>query len=71
MKATQNPLVIPMKSLSKFLLPVVLLAGSAQAFAHAGAGDAAGGFIAGFLHPVLGWDHVVHNQKLKKKYISD
>ena len=48
-----------MNSLSKFLLPVVLLAGTAQAFAHAGAGDAAGGLIAGFLHPVLGWDHVV------------
>jgi urease accessory protein len=27
--------------------------------AHADAGDTTGGFIAGFLHPLLGWDHVV------------
>jgi urease accessory protein len=29
------------------------------AFAHAGAATLAGGFLSGFLHPVLGWDHVI------------
>jgi urease accessory protein len=29
-----------------------------MAYAHEGAG-VAGGFISGFMHPVLGWDHVV------------
>lgn len=32
---------------------------SSVARAHADASDATGGFIAGFLHPLLGWDHVV------------
>jgi urease accessory protein len=27
--------------------------------AHEGAGGLAGGFFAGFIHPVLGWDHVI------------
>jgi len=27
--------------------------------AHTGAGDLTGGFLTGFMHPVLGWDHVV------------
>jgi urease accessory protein len=41
-------------------LPAVLLAvASSAAWAHADAGDATGGFLAGFLHPLLGWDHVV------------
>lgn len=31
---------------------------SASAHAHAGAG-LSGGFVSGFLHPVLGWDHVI------------
>jgi urease accessory protein len=35
----------------------LLLAGPAQA--HAGAATLAGGFLSGFLHPVLGWDHVI------------
>ena len=34
----------------------VVLAGSA--FAHEG-GGVAGGFASGFMHPILGWDHVV------------
>ncbi len=29
------------------------------AFAHSDAGDLTGGFLSGFLHPLLGWDHVV------------
>lgn len=29
------------------------------AHAHTGAGDLTGGFLTGFMHPVLGWDHVV------------
>lgn len=32
---------------------------SSAAWAHADAADAAGGFVSGFLHPLLGWDHVV------------
>ena len=35
---------------------LAVLAGGASA--HTGAG-VAGGFASGFLHPVLGWDHVV------------
>jgi len=27
--------------------------------AHEGAAGAAGGFMSGFMHPILGWDHVV------------
>ncbi len=38
-------------------LLLLVLAGSAQA--HAGADTLAGGFASGFLHPVLGWDHVI------------
>ena len=33
------------------------LPGACQA--HAGAETIAGGFLSGFLHPILGWDHVV------------
>jgi urease accessory protein len=36
---------------------LVLLLPSAAA-AHAGSGDLAGGFVAGFLHPLLGLDHL-------------
>ncbi len=38
-------------------VPLLMLAASA-AQAHTGTGTA-GGFSAGFLHPILGWDHVV------------
>ncbi|WP_353475269.1 HupE/UreJ family protein [Salipiger sp. H15] len=31
---------------------------ASPAFAHAGEA-AAGGFVTGFLHPILGWDHVI------------
>ena len=47
-----------MSARSLIALSFVLLA-PAVAMAHADSGDATGGFLAGFLHPLLGWDHVV------------
>lgn len=38
------------------VLPLVLLAATAEA--HTGTGHP-GGFVSGFSHPILGWDHVV------------
>jgi urease accessory protein len=35
----------------------LLIAAAAPALAHTGEG-AAGGFVTGFLHPIVGWDHV-------------
>lgn len=43
--------------LATFAAAIVLLAAS-PALAHEGAGIA-GGFASGFMHPILGWDHVV------------
>lgn len=40
------------------LLALVMLAGMPAAHAHMGDG-AVGGFSAGFMHPILGWDHVI------------
>jgi urease accessory protein len=37
----------------------LLVACAGTACAHAGAETLAGGFASGFLHPVLGWDHVI------------
>ncbi len=37
---------------------LLLLAAAGPAFAHT-EGDAAAGFVSGFLHPIGGWDHVV------------
>lgn len=37
----------------------VLALFASAAWAHADAADTTGGFLAGFLHPLLGWDHVV------------
>jgi urease accessory protein len=39
-------------------LVLLLLAAAGPALAHTGEG-VAGGFMAGFLHPVAGWDHVI------------
>ena len=39
------------------LLAVVAALAATGAAAHE-AGDAGGGFVTGFLHPILGWDHV-------------
>ena len=47
-----------MKRLYTLAIAVILLMITNPAFAHSDAGIA-GGFISGFLHPVLGWDHVV------------
>jgi urease accessory protein len=48
-----------MKSRCLSLAVAALLAAAGPACAHTSAGDVTGGFLAGFLHPVLGWDHVV------------
>lgn len=48
-----------MKTPLKFLLACALLGSALPALAHSSAGDATGGFVAGLLHPVLGWDHVI------------
>ena len=42
----------------KIALALVLFALAGSALAHEG-GGIAGGFSSGFMHPVLGWDHVV------------
>jgi len=47
-----------MKRLYTLTITVLLLLMANSAFAHS-EGGIAGGFISGFLHPVLGWDHVV------------
>lgn len=47
-----------LKQFYTFSITVFLLGISNVAFAHESTGIA-GGFISGFLHPVLGWDHVV------------
>lgn len=41
----------------RFLIAALLLAATSIAQAHEG-GGLAGGFYSGFLHPILGWDHV-------------
>jgi urease accessory protein len=42
------------------VLLALLIAGAVEpALAHGEAGDAAGGFVTGFSHPLRGWDHVV------------
>lgn len=46
-----------MNQIARFLLPALMLA-PALALAHEGEG-LVGGFASGFLHPILGWDHVV------------
>ncbi len=42
---------------SLFVTLFVLLSSAFPAFAHGGH-DYGGGFVAGFTHPILGWDHV-------------
>lgn len=43
----------------RWLAAALLLAVALPGWAHSDAGDASGGLVAGFLHPLLGWDHVV------------
>jgi urease accessory protein len=47
------------RSAPSLALASLLLLWTSCAWAHGDAADAAGGFLAGFLHPLLGWDHVV------------
>jgi urease accessory protein len=47
------------RHLSATITPLLLLLACGAAQAHAGADTLAGGFSSGFLHPVLGWDHVI------------
>jgi urease accessory protein len=49
---------IKMRQFHSFMIAMILLAWAGVSNAHEGAGIA-GGFVSGFLHPVLGWDHVV------------
>jgi urease accessory protein len=49
---------IDMNPFIKPLLALVILCVAGIAHAHEGAGIT-GGFISGFVHPLLGWDHVV------------
>lgn len=44
--------------MTKLIALLVAALAAAPAFAHE-AGDAAGGFVSGFFHPIAGWDHVV------------
>jgi urease accessory protein len=46
-------------SLKRVALACLLLLWSGRAFAHILEGDAAGGFISGFEHPISGWDHIL------------
>src|SRR5215469_7081151 len=46
-------------TLKQLALLCVLLLSSRSAFAHILEGDAAGGFISGFMHPISGLDHVL------------
>lgn len=44
---------------TKLIACACLSAAATLAHAHTGADTLAGGFWSGFLHPVLGWDHVI------------
>jgi urease accessory protein len=46
-------------NLAQCIIVVVCLLAPAAAWTHVGQGDISGGFAAGFLHPILGFDHVV------------
>jgi len=53
-----NRFEITSKNLTAFLFIAMGSLIAFPAFAHSGSGMT-GGFMSGFLHPVLGWDHVV------------
>jgi urease accessory protein len=46
-------------ALRQLALLSFLLLSSRSAFAHILEGDAAGGFVSGFMHPISGWDHIL------------
>lgn len=52
-----GPLLLVQALAPALLIAGALLSSASPALAHEGEG-AAGGFISGFLHPILGWDHV-------------
>jgi urease accessory protein len=54
-KSKEKPMNRPSKVLPLMIVLTLLASG---AHAHEGSG-LAGGFVSGFLHPLLGWDHVV------------
>jgi urease accessory protein len=47
-----------MFSIIRFLVASSMLIFCGMVYAHEGAG-VTGGFVSGFMHPVLGWDHVI------------
>jgi len=47
-----------MKQIYKYLFTALLLCFAGFASAHEGAVGITGGFTSGFMHPILGWDHV-------------
>lgn len=53
-----SPLPASVVPVCRGLLALALLCAAPWAAAHEG-GGMAGGFVSGFLHPLLGWDHVV------------
>lgn len=48
-----------MASLKKWFVAAVLLGTTSVAMAHSDAGSLSGGFASGFMHPLLGPDHVI------------
>ncbi|MBK6853295.1 MAG: HupE/UreJ family protein [Burkholderiales bacterium] len=50
---------LPRQLAATTIAALLMLFACGGAHAHAGAETLAGGFWSGFLHPVLGWDHVI------------
>lgn len=48
-----------MKNLNYLFATLILLMVSSVAFGHAAPSDPDSGFLSGFKHPLLGWDHIV------------
>ncbi len=46
-----------MRQMCRYAVSIILITLSSAALAHEGSGIA-GGFASGFMHPILGWDHV-------------
>ncbi len=51
--------LLPRQLAATTIAALLMLFACSGAHAHAGAETLAGGFWSGFLHPVLGWDHVI------------
>jgi urease accessory protein len=47
-----------MRRFHSLLVAWIILSFTGMVYAHEGAG-VTGGFVSGFMHPVLGWDHVI------------